>query len=126
MALCAGLWVIARGTGVAVVEQFAVVAMLSALALAVLGLPATRVLAFPLAFLFFMVPFGRAIVPWLMQATADMATLALQIERHSGSSLAHLSDHSGGQLRGRAGLQWRRLPDDGVRARCSVRSPELQ
>lgn len=78
MALCAGLWVIARGTGVAVVEQFAVVAMISALALAVLGLQATRVLAFPLAFLIFMVPFGRAIVPWLMQATADMATLALQ------------------------------------------------
>lgn len=78
MALCAALWIIARGTSVAVAEQFAVVAMLPALTLTVIGVPATRVLAFPLGFLFFMVPFGREIVPWLMHATADMATLALQ------------------------------------------------
>jgi exosortase A len=75
---CTGLWVIARGTGVLVLEQLSVVAMISALVLAVLGFSATRVLIFPLAFLFFMVPFGRGVVPALMQTTADIATISLQ------------------------------------------------
>jgi len=72
------VWVVARGTGVLVLEQFAVVGMVSATVVAVLGPKPARLFAFPLAFLFFMVPFGRAVVPWLMQATAHMATLALQ------------------------------------------------
>ena len=61
-----------------VIEQFAVVAMIPALVLAVLGWPRHDVLIFPLAFLFFVVPFGRALVPYLMQVTADIATVALQ------------------------------------------------
>lgn len=72
------LWVVAQGTGVLVLAQVAVVGMVSATVLAMLGPKATRLFAFPLAFLFFMVPFGRAVVPGLMQATAQMATLALQ------------------------------------------------
>lgn len=76
--VCAAGWIIARGAGVLVIEQFAVVAMIPAVVLAVLGRPATRVLIFPLAFLFFAVPFGRALVPWLMQFTADVSTLALR------------------------------------------------
>jgi exosortase A len=75
---CVLAWVVARGTGVLVVEQFAAVALVPALVLAVLGWRATRVLLVPLAFLFFMVPFGRALVPFLMQATAQAATLLLQ------------------------------------------------
>lgn len=77
-AACVLAWIIARGTGVLVVEQFAAVALVPALVLAVLGWRATRVLLVPLAFLFFMVPFGRALVPFLMQATAQAATLLLQ------------------------------------------------
>ena len=72
------LWIVARGTGILVLEQLLVVGMIPAIVLTVVGPRATRVLAFPLAFLLFMVPFGRAVVPWLMQATADVATLALQ------------------------------------------------
>jgi EpsI family protein len=53
--------------------------MIPALVLAVLGGQAVRVLAFPLAFLFFAVPFGRGIVPVLMQFTADLATFGLRI-----------------------------------------------
>lgn len=75
---CVLAWVVARGTGVLVVEQFAAVALVPALVLAALGWQATRVLIVPLAFLFFMVPFGRALVPFLMQATAQAATLLLQ------------------------------------------------
>lgn len=76
--LCVAAWIVARGSGVRVIEQFAVVAMIPALVLAALGWRATLVLIFPLAFLFFMVPFGRGIVPLLMQVTADVATVALQ------------------------------------------------
>lgn len=71
-------WMVARSSGVLVVEQFAAVAMIPALALAALGRPATRALIVPLAFLFFMVPFGRGLVPVLMQTTADFSTLLLQ------------------------------------------------
>jgi len=77
VAVCALVWLVARGSGVLVVEQSAAVALIPALVLAALGWPATRVLAFPLAFLFFAVPFGRGLVPTLMQSTADFATLLL-------------------------------------------------
>ena len=73
------LWVVARGSGVLVIEQFAAVALLPAMLAAILGLRAAWCLAFPLAFLFFAVPFGRALVPFFMQVTADVATWALQI-----------------------------------------------
>lgn len=72
-------WVVARGTGVLVLEQLATVAMIPAMVLAVLGWRAAWALAFPLAFLFFAVPFGRGLVPWFMQVTADMATWTLQL-----------------------------------------------
>lgn len=72
------LWVMAHGAGVLVVEQLAVVAMVPALVFAVLGGRTVRALLFPLAWLGFMVPFGRAVVPWLAQVTADVATWALR------------------------------------------------
>lgn len=77
--LCAAAWMVARGTGVLVVEQLATVAMVPALVLAVLGTRVTRVLAFPLAFLFFAVPLGKGLVPVLMQLTADLSVGALKI-----------------------------------------------
>jgi exosortase A len=70
-------WLVARAAGVLVVEQLAVVAMISAVVLALLGWEAYRRLAFPLAFLVFAVPFGRALVPGLMQVTADITVTAL-------------------------------------------------
>ncbi len=60
------------------VQQLAVVAMVSSVVLAVLGWPAYRQLAFPLAFLVFAVPFGRGLVPALMQVTADITATALK------------------------------------------------
>jgi exosortase A len=76
--LCVLAWIVARGSGVLVIEQLAAVVLVPALVLTALGLSATRVLLVPLAFLLFMVPFGRGLVPSLMQATADFATLLLQ------------------------------------------------
>ena len=70
-------WLVARAAGVLVVQQLAVVAMISAIVLAVLGWQAYRRIAFQLAFLVFAVPFGRALVPSLMQVTADITVTAL-------------------------------------------------
>lgn len=72
------VWVVARGTGVLVVEQIAVVAMCQAAVLAILGEKLSWALIFPLAFLLWLVPFGNALNPWLMDITAGIATAALK------------------------------------------------
>jgi exosortase A len=77
-AACAVVWMVARGSGVLVVEQLAAVALVPSLVLAAFGWHLVRALMFPLAFLFFAVPFGRALVPVLMQVTADFSTLLLR------------------------------------------------
>jgi exosortase A len=71
-------WLAAQLAGINVVAQFAVVAMIPSLVLALAGWPVVRVLAFPLAFLFFMVPAGEALNPPLMEATADATIWAVQ------------------------------------------------
>lgn len=76
---CVAVWLVARGTGVLVLEQFAAVLMIPAAVLAVFGLRVTALLAFPLAFLLFAVPFGRGLVPALMQVSADIGTWALKL-----------------------------------------------
>jgi exosortase A len=75
---CAAVWIIARGAGVLVAEQYAAVALVPALVMAILGWPVTRCLSFPLGFLLLAVPFGRGLVPWMMQLTAEVSTLALR------------------------------------------------
>lgn len=76
---CVAMWLVARGTGVLVLEQFAAVLMIPAAVLAVFGLRVTTLLVFPLAFLLFAVPFGRGLVPVLMQVSADIGTWALKL-----------------------------------------------
>lgn len=74
----AGLvWLVAGAAGILVAQQLAVAAMVSCVVLAVLGWQVYRVLAFPLTFLVFAVPFGRGLVPGLMQVTADITATAL-------------------------------------------------
>lgn len=72
------VWIVARGAGILVIEQTAAVLILIAAVWAVLGTAAARVLMFPLAFLLFVVPFGRGLIPLFMQFTADVATKVLQ------------------------------------------------
>lgn len=64
------LWLAGRATGIALVEQFAFVSILIAGAAAIFGTGAIRVYAFPLAFLYFMVPFGEVLIPALQTITA--------------------------------------------------------
>ena len=52
LVLTTAAWVVARGTGVLVVEQFSAIAMIPAAVFAVLGWPAVRTLALPLPFCF--------------------------------------------------------------------------
>jgi exosortase A len=73
------LWLLARVAEVLVVQQFALIAMVSAMVLALLGPQVVRVLAFPLAFLFLAVPFGEGLIPPMMEFTADFTVAALRL-----------------------------------------------
>ena len=76
LALCGAGWLLARAGEVQVVMQYAFVAMLPAVVLAVLGRRLAGALAFPLLFLLFAVPFGEVFVQPLINFTADF-TVAL-------------------------------------------------
>ena len=52
---------------------------------AVLGVRVARALAFPLAFLFFAVPFGEFVLPLLMDWTANFTVGGVAAERASRS-----------------------------------------
>lgn len=78
MLLLAAAWALGDLVSANAVMQFALVGMLVAAVPATLGWPVTRALTFPLAFLFFAVPFGEFMTPWLMQFTADFAVSALR------------------------------------------------
>ena len=69
-------WLAAQLSTVPSASQFALLFMVQLSIIAILGLPASRRLAFPLAFLFFAIPFGEFLLPSLMDWTAD-ATVAL-------------------------------------------------
>ena len=72
-------WVLARSVDVKLIQHFALVAMLPGLVLTLLGPRAAWILVFPLAYLFFAVPFGDFIVPTLMDHTAWFTVLMLQL-----------------------------------------------
>jgi len=78
-ALAGFAWLVGAAGDVQIVQQYAMVAMIPAAVVAVAGREAGRVLAFPLAFLLFAVPFGEGFVPHLMDWTADFAVGALQL-----------------------------------------------
>lgn len=72
------LWLLGELVAVNSATQFALVAMMVFLVWAVLGWQVTRVLAFPLGFLFFAVPIGDFMMPMLMEWTADFTVVALR------------------------------------------------
>jgi exosortase A len=73
------VWFIASRLRVNSVAQFAMIAMVPLAVLALLGTAALRVLAFPLAFLFFAIPFGEFLMPTLIDRTADVTIAALRL-----------------------------------------------
>lgn len=76
--VAAALWSISAITSINATMQLAAVAMLVFAPLAIIGWQAGRVLLFPLAFLFFAVPLGEALVPLLMDFTGRFAVAALR------------------------------------------------
>jgi exosortase A len=72
-------WLVAEAGRVLVVQQYALAAMPAAVVLALAGRRVAAALAFPLAFLLFAVPTGEALVPRLMDWTADFTVAALRL-----------------------------------------------
>ncbi len=71
-------WLLGELTAVNALTQFALVATLVLAVMALLGPAVSKRLAFPLAFLFFSVPFGDFLMPRLMEWTAAFTVLALR------------------------------------------------
>ncbi|MEZ5891526.1 MAG: EpsI family protein [Parvularculaceae bacterium] len=78
-AAAAILWLMGHAAGVALVEQVAFVTLLIAGAGIVFGESAVRLWALPLLFLYFMVPFGEVLTPFLQDATARACVAMLNL-----------------------------------------------
>lgn len=72
-------WLLGEIASVNLGVQLGLVLMLQFSVVVILGWRAGKVLAFPLAFLFFAVPFGDFMVPTLMDWTADVTVTALRL-----------------------------------------------
>ena len=78
IALCGLGWLVGEIAGVNAITQLAVTALLVLAVPALLGWSVTRVLLFPLCFLFFMVPIGEFVMPTMMDWTADVTIATLR------------------------------------------------
>lgn len=78
LSACGAIWLLADLSGVQVVRQYAFVAMLPLVVLAILGVQLTRAMAFPLFFLLLAVPFGEVFIDPLVKFTADFTVSTLQ------------------------------------------------
>lgn len=72
-------WLLGELVSVAAASQFFLMALLVTAYVGALGWPVARVLAFPLAFLFFGVPIGDFLLPTLMKFTAEFTVGALRL-----------------------------------------------
>lgn len=78
-AAMAVLWLLGDLVAVNAATQFAFVGLLVSLTVALLGTQASRLLLFPLGFLFFAVPVGEFMLPQLMEWTADFTVAAVRL-----------------------------------------------
>jgi len=77
---CVGFgWLLGDIANVGVVKQFALIAMICTTLMTVFGWRWAWALAFPLGFLLFAVPVGEALIPPMMEATADFVQAALKM-----------------------------------------------
>ena len=76
---CVSSWVLAYLLDIAVIQQLCMVALIPIVIWLSLGLPITRLFAFPLAYLFFAVPLGQSLIPPMMEFTADMTVYLVQL-----------------------------------------------
>ena len=84
------LWLVASAADALGVKQFALVFMIQAGIVAIVGKNLSRALVFPLAFLLFAVPAGEIFVPTLIDWTADFTVSAL---RWSGVPVYREANH---------------------------------
>jgi exosortase A len=74
-----GVWLAGQLGSIDAVAQSALVGMVISAVWAMAGTTVARALVFPLAFLFFCVPFGEFLFPTMMDRTADFVIWALRI-----------------------------------------------
>jgi exosortase A len=79
LAVLAVMWLGARASAVQAIEHIAIVGMIIALVLAVLGWPAFRTIAFPIFLLLAAVPVGEELTPLLVSVTADLSEYLLRL-----------------------------------------------
>lgn len=72
-------WLISSLVDVVVVRQLALISLLICGLWTLLGTRVVCSIAFPLAFLVFMVPFGEGLIPWMMGFTANFTVFALKL-----------------------------------------------
>jgi exosortase A len=79
LAVAGAGWLLADAGSVNVVAQYTFITMLIATVWTLLGSAFVRGAFFPLMFLFFAVPVGEFLIPYLVEFTADFAVAALQM-----------------------------------------------
>jgi exosortase A len=79
VAILAGGWFVATLVSVQFGEHLALVLLVPATVVAIVGTDVAKRIAMPLAFLVFAVPFGEALIPSLMDFTATFTVHALQL-----------------------------------------------
>jgi exosortase A len=78
--VCTGaIWLVADAGEVLVVKQLALVGTIWAAVIAILGREVAKAIMFPLGFLVLGVPMGEALIPPLMEWTANFTVTALQL-----------------------------------------------
>ena len=75
----AAAWLVAERLGIMEGRQLILIALVELLVLAVLGPALWRAMAAPLLYLFFLVPFGAFLTPWLQDVTAAFTVHGLDL-----------------------------------------------
>ena len=73
------LWFLGEMSRFSLIQHFAVVSLLPLLIWTILGTTAVKTISFPLFFLFFLVPFGETLIPYLQDFTAYFSVRFLQL-----------------------------------------------
>ena len=79
VALIALVWLVGHLAGTLLLQELSLVASIQCVIFTMFGWPVTRCLAFPLAYLYFAVPFGQAIEPRLQASTAALSVDMLRL-----------------------------------------------
>jgi exosortase A len=79
LALAALGWLIGEAGGASLIRHAALIAMIQATVLTILGPAVTRAILFPLFYLIFLIPFGDVFVPPLQNLTAKMSMALLHL-----------------------------------------------